>query len=74
MSYEVETNIPCPAPRLRMKFPFDKMAVGASFALEKGPQAESARIAAIAYGKRHGMKFEGHVVEDSNLFRIWRVS
>lgn len=70
MEIKIDKNVPIPKDSRggKLKYPFDKMAIGDSFfSLSK-----SARGAATIYGRRHEMKFSSR--EENNGVRIWRVA
>lgn len=70
--YEIEKNVPIEmkTPILE-KYPFSKMEVGDSFAVE-GQERFVVRAAAYAFAQRHGFKFKTRAVSD-NKTRVWRI-
>lgn len=74
-NYPIEKNIPMPPQKHRygpgcLKYPFDQMAIGDSFSLDKEEKVR-ASVAASNYGARHDMKFAvRHMGNDE--YRCWR--
>jgi len=68
----VESSVPLPDDRQRLKYPFDDMDVGDSFLLTDPSMVKNARSAAWMYSRRHGMKFSCRKVEDG--WRVWRTA
>lgn len=64
---KVEKGIPFPR-----KYPFADMAVGDSFALPPDIARTTVSIAAMRYGRKHGMKFVIRMVAD-RTHRCWRI-
>lgn len=64
---KVESNIPVPS-----KFPFAGMRVGDSFAVPPDKKRTTVNVAAMRYGKKHGMKFTVRLMPDRSL-RCWRI-
>ena len=64
----IEKNIPIPA-----KFPFAGMQVGDSFAISPNAKRTTMSVAAMRYGRKHGMKFTVRQMPDKS-FRCWRVA
>lgn len=64
---KIEKNIPIP-----VKFPFAGMQVGDSFAVPPDVKRPAVTVAAMRYGRKHGMRFTVRQVADKN-FRCWRV-
>jgi hypothetical protein len=62
----VEKNIPLP-----LKFPFDKMEVGDSFAIPSEVKRATVAVYARRYGDKHGMKFITRQMPDGSI-RCWR--
>jgi hypothetical protein len=65
---KVEKGIPLPR-----RFPFDQMEVGDSFAVPPDVHRTTVSIAALRYGRKHGMTFVTRMVADRTL-RCWRVT
>lgn len=65
---KVDKGIPVPR-----KYPFDKMEVGDSFAVPPGVSRTTVSIAAMRYGRKHGMKFVTRMMPD-RTHRCWRVA
>lgn len=64
---KVDKNIPLPR-----KFPFADMKVGDSFAVPADIKRPAVTVAAMRYGRKHGMKFTVRQVADKT-FRCWRI-
>lgn len=64
---KVEKNVPLPS-----KWPFKDMQVGDSFAVPKDISRTTVSIAALRYGRKHGMKFTVRTTTDRTL-RCWRI-
>lgn len=64
---KVDKNIPLPR-----KFPFADMKVGDSFAVPTDIKRPAVTVAAMRYGRKHGMKFTVRQVADKT-FRCWRI-
>lgn len=73
---KVDKKIPLPPlnDRGTRRWPFDKMAVGDSFALKTDSDRIKCASAASYYGKRHGLKFAIRLLPDGSAYRCWRVS
>lgn len=71
---EIEKNIPIPPARIGRFpiYPFAEMEIGDSI-LVKGDwkKLDSAKVAARAYGKRHGVRFRTMQVDTG--VRLWRI-
>lgn len=68
MSYlPIDKGIPVPR-----KYPFDQMEVGDSFAVPPDTHRTTVSIAALRYGRKHGMRFVTRTMPDRTL-RCWRV-
>jgi hypothetical protein len=59
-----------PLPR---RFPFEHMQVGDSFAVPHDVKRPAINVAAMRYGRKHGMKFTVRLTPDRSL-RCWRVA
>jgi hypothetical protein len=59
-----------PLPR---RFPFEHMQVGDSFAVPPDVKRPAINVAAMRYGRKHGMKFTVRLTPDRSL-RCWRVA
>jgi hypothetical protein len=64
--FVVEKNIPLP-----LKFPFDQMEVGDSFAIPSEVKRATVAVYARRYGDKHGMKFITRQMTDG-IIRCWR--
>ena len=64
----IDKNVPIPK-----RFPFELMEVGDSFALPAGVKRPAASVAAMRYGRKHGMRFTVRQMPDKS-FRCWRVA
>lgn len=64
---KVDKDVPLPR-----KYPFDKMAVGDSFAVPPDIRRETVSVAAMRYGRKHKMKFSVRMVADRS-YRCWRM-
>jgi len=71
---QIEKNVPAPkSTRGRTsKYPWDKMQVNDSIAIDDPDQHHNARSSAAQYGARHNKKFVSKVVD--GVMRIWRVA
>lgn len=58
-----------PLPR---RFPFEHMQVGDSFAVPPDVKRPAVTVAAMRFGRKHGMKFTVRQVADKT-FRCWRI-
>jgi hypothetical protein len=65
---KVEKNVPIP-----VKYPFAGMQVGDSFAVPSNIRREMVSVAAIRYGRKHGMKFTVRQMPD-RTYRCWRIA
>ena len=59
-----------PLPR---RFPFADMQVGDSFAVPPDVKRPAVTVAAMRYGRNHGMKFTVRLTPDRTL-RCWRTA
>jgi hypothetical protein len=67
---KIEKGIPIPK-----KFPFAGMKVGDSFLVPKGANRAAVSVAAMRYGRKHGMKFTVRQTEPGGKsFRCWRIA
>jgi hypothetical protein len=64
---KVQKNIPLPR-----KWPFADMKVGDSFAMPADVKRVAVSVAAMRYGRKHGMKFTIRQIADKT-FRCWRI-
>ena len=62
----IDKNVPLP-----MRFPFDGMQVGDSFAVPPDVSRPAINVAAMRYGRKHGVKFTVRLMPDRSL-RCWR--
>lgn len=70
--FQIEPDVPMPEGRARpMRYPFDRMQIGESFAFDK-KFLTNVRNNAGAYSKRHGGKFACRQV-GTDIWRCWRV-
>ncbi len=65
---KVEKNVPMPH-----KYPFADMQVGDSFPIPPTMKRQTVNVAAMRYGKKHGMKFTVRLTEDRS-YRCWRIA
>ena len=63
----IDKNVPIPK-----RFPFESMEVGDSFALPADAKRTAMSVAAMRYGRKHGMKFTIRQLADKT-FRCWRI-
>lgn len=68
----IESTVPLPDDRPRLKYPFDDMQVGDSFLITDAGMVKNARSAAWMYSKRHRMKFSCRKVDGG--WRVWRTA
>lgn len=67
---KVDSNIPLPK-----KWPFENMNVGDSFAIPENVKRQAVSVAAMRYGRKHGMKFTVRQIDSVNKsFRCWRIA
>jgi hypothetical protein len=64
---KVEKDVPLP-----VKFPFAGMQVGDSFAVPPDVKRPAVTVAAMRFGRRHGMRFTVRQVADKT-YRCWRI-
>ena len=64
----IDKGIPLPK-----RYPFDQMEVGDSFAVPEGINRTRVSVAAMRYGRDHGMKFTVRQMPDRSL-RCWRIA
>jgi len=64
---KIDKQFPIP-----VKFPFAGMQVGDSFAVPPDVKRPAVTVAAMRFGRRHGMKFTVRQVADKT-FRCWRI-
>jgi hypothetical protein len=76
MTYEIQTNIPLPSSAKGSrgsKYPFARMHIGDSFAVDSGVAATTIRSAVGAFCKTHkNHKFV--VREIDGAVRVWRIA
>lgn len=76
MKITIQSNIPAPInTALCENYPFQKMKIGDSFALEAG-LCQNVRSAATQWAKRHdGFKFKTRTLVEhgKSVVRVWRV-
>ncbi len=67
----LEKNVPIPAIRAKVKYPFDKMSPGDSFVINKKTNAASVTV---AYWKKKlpGTDYTVRAI-DENSTRVWRI-
>ena len=63
----IDKNFKIPA-----KFPFKVMQVGDSFAVPPNVKRPAVNVAAMRFGRKHGMKFTVRQMPDKS-FRCWRI-
>ena len=63
----IDKNVPLPK-----KYPFAKMKIGDSFAVPPDVNRSAVSVAAMRFGRKHGMKFTVRQVADKT-FRCWRI-
>jgi hypothetical protein len=63
----IDKNFKIPA-----KFPFKDMQVGDSFAVPPNVKRPAVNVAAMRFGRKHGMKFTVRQMPDKS-FRCWRI-
>jgi len=64
----IEKGVPLPK-----RYPFEHMQVGDSFAIPPHIKRTTVGIAAMRFGREHGMKFTIRTMPDRTL-RCWRVA
>lgn len=64
----IDKNVPLPR-----RFPFDGMQIGDSFAVPLDVSRPAINVAAMRYGRKHGVKFTVRLMPDRSL-RCWRVA
>lgn len=64
---KIDKQFPIP-----VKFPFAGMQVGDSFAVPPDVKRPAVTVAAMRFGRKHGMKFTVRQVADKT-FRCWRI-
>ena len=64
----IDKDVPLPA-----RYPFADMQVGDSFAVPPTIKRSSINVAAMRYGRKHGMKFTVRLTADRS-FRCWRIA
>jgi hypothetical protein len=67
MAVKVEKDVPLP-----VKFPFAGMQVGDSFAVPPDVKRPAVTVAAMRFGRKHGMRFTVRQVADKT-YRCWRI-
>ena len=65
---KVEKNVPLP-----VIYPFAKMAVGDSFAVPPDVKRSAVTVAAMRFGRKHGMKFTVRQMPNRS-YRCWRIA
>lgn len=68
MTIKIEKNIPIP-----YRYPFKQMEVGDSFEVPEEVTRSAVSVAALRFGRRHGMIFSIRFTPEKKL-RCWRVS
>ena len=66
----LETGVEIPPLR---RYPFNRMGVGDSFFIDDFRIAQSARVSAINYSKRHALAWKFSIRKMENGWRIFRV-
>ena len=67
---KIDKGVPLPKKRIpNGSYPFKEMAIGDSFMVTDG--LASARVLAIHYGRRHGVKFTSR--KEGDGLRVWRI-
>jgi hypothetical protein len=64
---KIDKQFPIP-----VKYPFAGMQVGDSFAVPPDVKRPAVTVAAMRYGRKHGMRFTVRQVADKT-FRCWRI-
>lgn len=64
---KIDKNIKLPS-----KFPFKDMKVGDSFAVPPNVKRPAVTVAAMRFGRKHGMRFTVRQMPDKS-FRCWRI-
>jgi hypothetical protein len=64
----IDKDVPIPA-----RYPFADMQVGDSFAVPTHIKRSAINVAAMRYGRQHGMKFTVRLTPERSL-RCWRVA
>lgn len=64
----IDKNVPLPT-----KYPFKDMQVGDSFVVPVKIHRTTVSVAALRYGRKHGMKFVVRMMPDRSL-RCWRIA
>lgn len=70
-SMKIDKNIPLPSIHGKVKYPFNEMAIGDSFAVKK-VDLHRVRSASWAAGKRLNMRFS--VLAYKDAYRCWRIA
>lgn len=63
----IDKGIPLPT-----KYPFAEMNVGDSFVVPAKVNRSAVNVAAMRFGRKHGMKFTVRLTKDGTL-RCWRI-
>ena len=63
----IDKNVPLPK-----RYPFEGMQVGDSFAVPPEVKRATVNVAAMRYGRKHGVKFTVRLTADRTL-RCWRI-
>lgn len=64
---KIDKNIKLPS-----KFPFKDMKVGDSFAVPPNVKRPAVTVAAMRFGRKHGMRFTVRQMPNKS-FRCWRI-
>ena len=69
----IETGVPMPEPIIRVRYAFEKMAVGTSMFFAELQQIESAQTAARDWAKRNNPEFKVTRRKVEGGYRLWRI-
>ena len=71
---EVEVGVPAPKMRVVYAYPYEDMDVGDSILITEAQKAESARVAAIQFSKRHGLTWKFGLRKSREGWRVIRIA
>jgi hypothetical protein len=72
--FAIEKKIPEMVIEMRSRYPFSDMVVGDSILITEAQKAESARVAAIQFSKRHGLTWKFGLRKSREGWRVIRIA
>ena len=72
--FAIEKKLPDQVIEMRNRYPFSEMDVGDSILITEAQKAESARVAAIQFSKRHGLSWKFGLRKSREGWRVIRMA